>query len=387
MHTLKLYDQPLLDFDMKRYGDSFKVSTCRLYENALPYLPLDWNLAKINDPKKVEQSDQLAVLLKQWLKHRAIPSNRAYVKSFLAKLGLSNQDIPGIIDICLGLSLNDCYWIVPKNDSSTFTQRNLYDNRFNRTLSRLAFTGVGSKVNSEFASTPELTTNGMLAKCWRRIEGKVYLYKEGSIGFANSGNEPYAEYYAAQVAEAMGVKHVDYVPTKWDGHFCSRCELFTSKEFGFISAGRLVHKGGIDAVEKYCSDLGPEFNEAFADMLAFDAIVLNIDRHFGNFGFIVDNLKNKIIAPAPLFDHGMALLYSAMKDDFDDIEAYEQLQLPRTYDNFIARARQSMGTTQRKKVRALFDFRFRKHPRYNWPQWRLEKLEDMIHRRAKMLLE
>lgn len=63
MHTLKLYDQPLLDFDMKRYGDSFKVSTCRLYENALPYLPLDWNLAKINDPKKVEQSDQLAVFL------------------------------------------------------------------------------------------------------------------------------------------------------------------------------------------------------------------------------------------------------------------------------------------------------------------------------------
>lgn len=173
MYTLKLYDQPLLDFDMKRYGDSFKVSTCRLYENALPYLPLDWNLAKINDPKKVEQSDQLAALLKQWLKHRAIPSNRAYVKSFLAKLGLSNQDIPGIIDICLGLSLNDCYWVVPKNDSSTFAQRNLYDNRFNRTLSRLAFTGVGSKVNFEFASTPELTTNGMLAKCWRRIEGKV----------------------------------------------------------------------------------------------------------------------------------------------------------------------------------------------------------------------
>ena len=66
MHTLKLYDQPLLDFDMKRYGDSFKVSACRLYENALPYLPLDWNLAKINDPKKVEQTDQLAVILRQW---------------------------------------------------------------------------------------------------------------------------------------------------------------------------------------------------------------------------------------------------------------------------------------------------------------------------------
>lgn len=46
-----------------------------------------------------------------------------------------------------------------------------------------------------------------------------------------------------------------------------------------------------------------------------------------------------------------------------------------------------MSTAQRKKVRALFDFRFRKHPRYNWSQWRLEKLEDMIHRRAKILLE
>lgn len=38
-----------------------------------------------------------------------------------------------------------------------------------------------------------------------------------------------------------------------------------------------------------------------------DVIVCNTDRHFGNFGFLVDNRTIQIVAPAPLFDHGNAL--------------------------------------------------------------------------------
>lgn len=39
-------------------------------------------------------------------------------------------------------------------------------------------------------------------------------------------------------------------------------------------------------------------------MLVFDAVILNEDRHFGNFGLLVDSHTNKIIAPAPIFDNG-----------------------------------------------------------------------------------
>ena len=40
-------------------------------------------------------------------------------------------------------------------------------------------------------------------------------------------------------------------------------------------------------------------------MLVFDAVILNEDRHFGNFGVLRDNHTGKIIAPAPVFDNGL----------------------------------------------------------------------------------
>ena len=79
-------------------------------------------------------------------------------------------------------------------------------------------------------SSPEFTTNGMLPKCWRRVSGKVYLYKDGTEGASNTGFEPYSEFYAAQVAQAMGINAIPYNLSKWKGRLCSTCELFTSKD-------------------------------------------------------------------------------------------------------------------------------------------------------------
>lgn len=44
----------------------------------------------------------------------------------------------------------------------------------------------------------------MLAKSWRRIKNNIFLYKSGTEGFANSGLEPYSEYYASQIAKNNG---------------------------------------------------------------------------------------------------------------------------------------------------------------------------------------
>ena len=65
--------------------------------------------------------------IRKWLIKRTIPSSRAYATNFLAKLGLNEKDTKGIIDICKGLSLNDCYWVVDENFKGTFDSVNLYD--------------------------------------------------------------------------------------------------------------------------------------------------------------------------------------------------------------------------------------------------------------------
>ena len=326
----------------------------------------------------------------KWLKHRTIPKNRAYVHNFLSKCGLNINRPMTIIKVSKGLSLNDCYWVVEEGFEGTYDKFNLYDNRFSQVLALIAFTGYGSSIRTSLASCPEFTTNGMLPKCWRRKDGKIMLYKGGTSGASNTGNEPYSEYYAAQIAKALGVNAIEYGLSKWKGELCSTCELFTSKEYSFLPVGRVVTSGGMKAVREYYEKLGQNFVDALNDMLVLDAIIMNTDRHFGNFGFIVDNKTNKIVAPAPLFDHGNALLNFAGRDDLENEKAlaeYANTLVPCVYDDFIGTAKKVLTNRHREGLRKLLEFKFKKNSRYNLPDKRLKLLEKMIQTRAKVLLE
>ena len=371
-YLLKQFDIDLLHFDMQKDIDGVSAQILWVNNEHKSLLPLDLELSDYG--------------LEKWLKRRTIPSNRAYVQNFLAKLGLNEKDTKGIIDFCKGLSLNDCYWVIEGNFKGKFAENNLYDNRFSNVLSHIAFTGYGSFQKSSLRSSPEFTTNGMLAKCWRRVDGKIVLYKSGTEGVANSGNEPYCEYYANQVAAAMGINAVQYGLSKWKGCLCSTCELFTSKEYSFMPIGNIVKEGCIRAVIEYYKSLGDKYFNAFVDMIVFDAVILNTDRHFGNFGFMVDNRTNIICAPAPLFDHGLSLLTYAMDDDLQDWETYAKTRVPATYSDFIELAQQLMGHEQREKLRRLINFKFKKHSRYNWTDVRLRVIEKLLQMRTNMLL-
>lgn len=219
---------------------------------------------------------------------------------------------------------------------------NLYDNRFSRVLGQIALTGYGSSNVLELTLSPEFTTNGMLPKCWRRIDGKILLYKGGTMGASNTGNEPYSEFYAYQIGKILGINVVLYRLSKWKNTLCSICELFTSKDLSFVPVGRIVRSGGMQAVKAYYKKLGAEFEKALNDMLIFDALIFNTDRHYGNFGFLIDSYTNEIIAPAPLFDHGNSLLNFAGADALKSKEnflKYAKAQMLCVYDDYVAEAK------------------------------------------------
>ena len=288
------------------------------------------------------------------------------------------------------MSLNDCYWIVEEGFEGQFEDFNLYDNHLSRVLASIAFTGYGSSIRSSLASSPEFTTNGMLPKCWRRIKGKIYLYKGGTTGASNTGMEPYSEFYAHQVAQAMEIDSVPYNICKWKGELCSYCELFTSKDYSFVPVGKIVKTGGMTAVREFYEKLGKKYVKALDDMIVLDALICNTDRHYGNFGFLVNNKTNKIVAPAPLFDHGNSLYNFAGRDDLESYEAFSQYAdtlLPCVYDDFISEAKKVLTKEHKEHLRKLLQFKFMKHSRYNLPDQRLKYLEKRIRERAQMLLQ
>jgi len=377
-YVVKQFDKPLLVFDADMDSSNVNLHIENVYDEHRSLFPLNLNAT----------DDGLV----SWLKHRVVSKNRAYADALLSKTGLSGNRPLGIIAMCKGLSLNDCYWVDSADNETTFTKVNLYDNRFSNVLAAIAFTGYGSSVRSSFFNSPEFSTNGMLPKYWRRIGGKIYLYKGGTSGSPNMGFEPYSELYAYQVAETMGVNAVRYTLTKdLKKSLCSKCELFTSKEYSYMPIGQLVRGGGMAAIRDYCHTLGQVFADALDDMIVFDAITCNVDRHFGNFGVLVNNETNQIEKPAPLFDHGNSLFSRGGPDLWDNEAAFREYVdtlLPVGYDDFIEEAHKAMQPRHQKMLRRLLNFNFdRRATRYNLPTNRLHMIEREIQRRARILLD
>ena len=315
-----------------------------------------------------------------WLTRRTVPRNRRNIEELMARIGLSSRNVKGIIELCRGLSLNDVYWVVPDGCEDSWKDFNLYENDFSNAIAQMAFSGVGPDFREQWTSSPEFTTNGMLAKCWRRIDGNVLLYKSGTEGASNTGFEPYSEFYASQIAEAMGLGHVAYGLSRFKGRLCSTCPLFTSDRYGYVPAGRVMSRDEALA------------DPRFSDIFFFDAVIFNTDRHMGNFGYLVDNDTNEIVGAAPIFDNGYGLFSLALDrrgdshDEFCDLRKFVSRVNPALYVKWLGFPG---GLTKKMKERldGLRGFRIKRHPRYNLPVRRIEAIEDFTQKRIREICE
>lgn len=372
-YNLRIYDENLITFSLGIKGlEGLKAEILDLNTEKRSLFPLDLEITEEG--------------IVSWLEKRVIPKNRQFVDEILKTLGLSANDTKGIIDVCMGLSLGDSYWVVPEDFEGRFDAYNLYENRFSEALSLVAYTGArGSR--DEFSTSPELTTNGMLRKAWRFIEGDgIYLYKGGTEGGANTGNEPYSEYYACQIAKTMDLPCVSYDLENWKGILASKCKLFTDKDTSFVPIGRILKKPTLKKCLDYYQSLGEDFYEQMCSMLVFDAVIYNEDRHFGNFGVLRDNHTGKILAPAPIFDNGLSLFNYAMPEDFKELDAYAKTRSNPYRVSYEEVCREVMGTKQKAQLRKLIGFTFTRHPSMNLPEERLEAIEKQIALRARELL-
>lgn len=378
MYYLKLFNKTLLTFEMENVL-GLEIKDIKIVEQNKEIYPIGLQ----------EKQDEGALL--EFVKSRFIPKNRAFVTQILESAGLSINDTKGIIDTCKGLSLTDSYWIV-QDENLKFEDYNLFDNDFSEVLSLVAFTGYSSKI-AGLITSPEFTTNGMLPKAWRRIDNKVYLYK-GSTEIwkvSNSGYEPYSEYYTSQIEQKLGINHVEYDLNKWKQMLVSTCELFTSKDISYVPIGNIVKTGGIKSVGEYLESLGLE--EKFKDMILLDALTMNTDRHFGNFGLLRNNNTGKFVDMAPIFDNGESLLCKADPKIFKDIKEFDKyINLAENNISYYGASYDVLvktycGKRQIEKLRKILTFKFNKHEKYNLPDERIKCLEYMIMQRARHYIE
>lgn len=373
IYDLCLYDEGLIKFSLSSTGlEGLQAQILSVNESKKKLFPLG-----------LELSDDGII---EWLKCRIIPKNRAFVHEILRAMGLSVNDVKGVIDVCKGLSLNDSYWVVPENFAGSFAQYNLYENRFSEVLSLIAYTGAGMS-DEKFTTSPEFTTHGMLRKAWHYIENDgIYLFKGGTEGAVNAGREPYSEFYASQIAERMQLNAVHYDLVKWKNILSSKCKLFTDINTAYVPIGYIVKKGGIKACLDFYSGISEQALEDFKSMLIFDAVIYNEDRHFGNFGVLINNLTGEIKSAAPIFDNGVSLFNYAMDEDFANLPEYAKTRANPYGIPYETICREIIGKRQREELRKLIGFTFTRHKFYNLPEKFLRAIERHINLRVQEIL-
>lgn len=284
-----------------------------------------------------------------WTANRSSAKHRAHVEKILEMCGGKTKS--GFIALTHCLSLTDTLWVKSDRESVTWKDVNLYENNFDEVVSKLSFDGNGLFGIQMSTTSPELTTDGAYDKCWLNEKDGIHLIKTGSEGARNTGLEPYGEVLASQVFEKL-CKSVKYSLRKYDGHIVSDCKIFTSQEFGYRPISMFYKdKLTLPKLLEIYRDFGCE--DDFRRMVVADCITLNCDRHFGNFGFMVNNDTFERTVLNPCFDFNMAFVPFA-EEGFDfgrpelDFDQYLSRRGPVIGSDYVAPAK-AILTPQIKK--------------------------------------
>lgn len=322
--------------------------------------------------------------VRSWLDQRNYAKHKEHLQRWLKEWQIDNM--AGFIEMTRALSLNDSLWVKKAESDLTWEQVNLYQNEFTDVVSKTAFEkGLhGLKLST---TSPEFTSEGSFEKCWIQEEDGIYLYKKGSSGFANAGLEMYSEFYAAQYAAVLCDSYVDYDLVKYKGSIVSHCQMFTTEKEGFIPIYKYLNSDKyydyhelLQVLESYgCA-------EDFRHMIILDAVIFNPDRHFGNFGFIVDNDTFEVLRFAPVFDHNMAMLARAMRDDLIEDSPYIAEMGHKIRGQFIPVAKSLLDDTARTRLQSLEEVPLRLHEKFNLPKERTDFLEKAVQGQIREIL-
>lgn len=317
-----------------------------------------------------------------WLESRVPPKHRENIENLLKHLGLNN--LKSIIDFSKGLSLTDTLWVVPKGQQVKWENVSLFVNRFDETIAKIAFDGglYGIPIST---TSPELGTNGMLAKCWIRNkrDGKIYLVKTGTEGYHNSGNEPYSENLASQVLSKLGYRHIPYEVRKFRKRLVSTCPIFTSEERMLLPIHKMYDFSDIYKLIDLCKRDGIVYG--LAQHLIFDYLSLNNDRHSGNLGVLLNADTYELIDFAPIYDNGVSMLN--YWDGEEDINCYIYSIRPVLYSSFelgAKLAKRILGNNH--NVHKLIGFKFDRSSVPNYSDKRIIAIERFLQERVNSFL-
>lgn len=243
-----------------------------------------------------------------WCASRVLTLDRKYAKEILntigAKQATTDRDRALIAISYRALSLTDVYWIAQGGEKTRFEDISLYTHSLSNAFADISLCGKQiTAQNAELLANRDaagdIATNGVAPKAWIRKKGKFYLVKDGEQ------RDVEAELLASKIVNCFRLDSVTYFPDYFENTKVSTCELITSEKRSIVS---------MEFMDIYCAnhDLDTEQFVLKKDAYAYymmniiDYLIGNSDRHWGNWGFFVDNATNMPLELHPLMDFNKA---------------------------------------------------------------------------------
>ena len=247
--------------------------------------------------------------MKRWWEARAVPGTRKMMEEVIRLAGCSNRY--DYLAKNLGLSMTDCYWLCPTDETLKWEDVNLF---------RLHLPGSKLPYHNITSYDPNASLGGQMDKYWDLSGETPVLIK---TAYPHHGQQCTNEVLATNIhaGQPASVPYVSYTAKKnKDGGRISFCDAFTDENTEFISAYEVVSsekkensRSVYDSYISICSRHGIDSRamRTFMDYQTLtDFAISNSDRHLMNFGVLRDSRTLKLIGPAPVFDSGNSMFYA-----------------------------------------------------------------------------
>ena len=317
---------------------------CIVYASS--YLPYNLYLKKAEDVNA--RVDNLSNFY-HWCSSRILSPDRAYAKEILnsigAKQATTDKERAAISLAYHCVTLTDVYWVKGYREQITYDEINLFDHSLSDafvdvSLRGKALTAQNAQLIAASDTAGDVATQGAAPKAWVRRNGAFYLLKDGDE------KEVDAELLASRIARCFDVDQVLYEPFLYDGQKVSASPLMTSKDFSIVP---------MEHVEIYAANHNTDLFalirrydlRGYCMMNIIDYLVGNTDRHWGNWGFLLDNKTNKPLRLFPLMDFNKAF------QAYDTIEGSRCLtsQQPMSQMDAALEAVRRIGLNQKEEIK------------------------------------
>ena len=245
-----------------------------------------------------------------WCASRVLTLDRKYAKEIMNSIGAAqaatDKDRAAIALSYHGLSLTDVWWIRGEGEQISFADLSLYRHSLSDAFADVSLRGrqltaQNAELLKPLDAAGDVGTSGVAPKAWVRRDGAFLLLKDGDP------RDVAAELLASEIIDHFNVPHVSYAPSVFEGVPVSACKIITNEAQSIVPFShyeiRCANRGrsALSAVRK----LDPY---GYNMMNVIDYLVGNTDRHWGNWGLLVDNRTNRPISLHPLMDFNKAFL-------------------------------------------------------------------------------